>query len=88
MRDLVSLHAHLYLDGYSGMAAVEQVLVSELDTARAFFEGARRFAEMACAFQEGTSFAKDNRGGIAQYCGGVHSERKDDKRWILLHGTV
>mgnify|MGYP004719766693 FL=1 len=38
--DLVLLCAHLYLDGYSGMAAVEPVLVSELDAERAIFERA------------------------------------------------
>lgn len=57
---LVSLHAHLYVDGYSGMAAVEQVLVPKLDTERAVFERAGRFTKVACAFQEGASFAEDN----------------------------
>jgi len=38
--DLVLLCAHLYLDGDSGMAAVEPVLVSELDAERAIFERA------------------------------------------------
>lgn len=34
--DLVPLRAHLYLDGDSGMAAVEPVLVSELDARERF----------------------------------------------------